>query len=167
MSQAETVAAPSKLREITIDGKEFTLEVPYKDGDTINASEASQLNQVYLENIGNNFRAKVKALVAEGADDATIQKALDEYADSYEFGARRAGGPRKHMDPVEREMRALGKVAVIKHFKSKDMNYNEFTAEQKEEALQVYLKKYDSVVRPIAERRVADAASLGEVSLEG
>ena len=82
-------------REITVQGQELTIEVPYEEGHTLTAAEASQLNQVYAENIGNNFRAKVKEMLEAGSNLEDIQIALDAYADVYEFGARQRVGTTK------------------------------------------------------------------------
>lgn len=113
-------------KEITIQGFKFEVDEPYKDGDTINANEAAALNQTYAENVRNNFAGTIKAMKAEVAktnglmtkegdkevpdidavanediDQDALNEAFDKYVESYEFGARRVGGARVSLSPVE------------------------------------------------------------------
>lgn len=166
MSAAETIAPEGgteagKTREITIAGKEFSVDVPFGEGYVLNAAEASQLNQVYLENIGNNFRKRVQELLDGGSDEATIQAELDKYVEGYSFGSRRSGGARRVHDPILREMRALAKAKLVVYVKEKNgVNWNDMESEQREVLMSKYLEKYGDVLRPIAERRVAAAAEV-------
>lgn len=157
------------LKDITIHGHDFEVEVPYEEGHQLTAKEASQLNQVYLENIGNNFRNKVKELLEGGATVDAIQAELDKYASEYEFGARRSnggtGGTRKSSDPVAREMKALAKKAVTEFFRKKDVVFADLTPEERETAIKTYLERHGDKVRVIAERRVADAADMAASGL--
>lgn len=166
MTEATTAPAEENpsLRDITIQGQEFTIEVPYADGHTLNAKEAAQLNQVYLENVGNNFRNRVKELLEGGATTDAIQAELDKYADEYEFGSRRSsGGTRKAADPVAKEARALAKRALTEFFKKKEINFTDLSSEEKEQAIKAYFEKHGDKVRAIAERRVADAADMAAI----
>lgn len=169
MNDTATAAAENpSLRDITIQGQEFTIEVPYQDGHTLNAREAAQLNQVYLENVGNNFRNTVKEMLEGGSTTDQIQAALDKYADEYEFGSRRSsGGTRKAADPVAKEMRALAKKALTEFFKKKEINFADLSSEEKEQAIKTYFEKHGDKVRAIAERRVADAADMAAIVPEG
>ena len=156
------------LREITIQGHDFEIEVPYEEGHVLTKAEANQLNQVYIENIGNNFRNRVKELLESGTDAGTIQTELDKYADEYTFGARRGGtgGARKSADPVLKEMRALAKKALVDFFKKKNVNYADLSSDEKEQAIKTYFDRHGDKVRVIAERRVADAAEMASASIE-
>ena len=163
-SQVISTEENPSLRDITIQGQEFTIEVPYANGHVLNAKEASQLNQVYLENVGNNFRNRVKELLEGGSTTDQIQIELDKYADEYEFGSRRSsGGTRKAADPIEREARALAKRALVEFFKKKDINFTDLSSEEKEQAIKAYFEKHGDKVRAIAQRRVADAADMAAI----
>lgn len=89
------------MHSITIAGRAFEVQPKYAAGHTLTANEASALNQTYFENLRNNFAGKAK----EGADQA----AFNEYAASYEFGVRSAGGSR---DPVEAETMELARESI-------------------------------------------------------
>lgn len=157
----------SMTREITIQGQELTIEVPYEDGHVLTAAEASQLNQVYAENIGNNFRAKVKEMLEGGSSVDDIQAALDTYAETYEFGVRRSSGASKRtVDPIEKEARALAKKALTDFFKKKDVDFSSLSVDEKEAAIRTYFEKHGEKVRAIAARRVADAKAMAEAGLE-
>lgn len=156
----------SNLREITIQGTELSLEVPYAEGHVLTAAEASQLNQVFCENIGNNFRSKVKEMLEGGSTVDDIQAAFDAYVESYEFGSRRAStGTKRSADPVEKEARALAKRALTEFFKKKDIDYSSLSVDEKEQALRTYMEKHGEKVREIAARRVADQKAMAEAGL--
>lgn len=156
----------STSREITIQGQDLTLEVPYAEGHVLTAAEASQLNQVFCENIGNNFRSKVKEMLEGGSTADDIQAAFDSYVENYEFGARRvSSGTRKSADPIEKEARALAKRALTEHFRKKDIDFSSLSVDEKDQALRVYLEKHGERIREIAARRVADAKAMAEAGL--
>jgi hypothetical protein len=91
-------------RQVTISGKTFEVPQPYAAGHVISEGEASQLNQVYAENIRNNKAAEIKSMVDSGNyDQEQAQLLVTKYVDEYEMGVRRAGGPRAPADPVARE----------------------------------------------------------------
>jgi hypothetical protein len=100
---------------ITIAGLEFLVPVRYAAGHPLTEAEADALNQTYHENIGNNFRKKVKDLAGEGEPDedqlATLQAELSAYAEGYEFGVRVRTG-KAPVNPVEKEALALVKAAI-------------------------------------------------------
>ena len=165
---APTTETESTLRDITIQGTEFQIEVPYTEGHVLSSAEASQLNQVYAENVGNNFRAKVKEMLEAGSSADDIQLELDKYTENYTFGVRRlsGGGTRKKADPVLREMRALAKKALSDYFrKEKDIRFADFSSEEQEQAIKTYFERYGEKVKEIAERRIADAADMAAAGL--
>lgn len=53
------ITAETPRKDIQIAGLVFKAPTPYAEGHPLTANEASALNQTYLENVGNNFRAKV------------------------------------------------------------------------------------------------------------
>jgi hypothetical protein len=157
----------SMTREITINGQELSIEVPYEEGHVLTAAEASQLNQVYCENLGNNFRSKVKEMLEGGSTLDDIQSALDAYAENYEFGVRRSsGGTKRTVDPIEKEARALAKKALTDFFKKKDVDFSSLSVDEKEAAIRTYFDKHGTKVREIAARRVADAKAMAAAGLE-
>ena len=98
---------------ITIAGKSFTLTPRYAEGHTLSAIEAAVLNRTLAENIGNNFRQKVKDAVEAGAyDEAEMQTTFDTYASEYQFGVRHTSGGGVRRDPLEVEVRRLALGAV-------------------------------------------------------
>jgi hypothetical protein len=108
------------MPNLTINGHQF--EVPegllsrYGVGYTLaTEGEAHALQQVFTENLRNNFASKVKAKL-NGSEELTpedqqaLQAEFDQYASKYEFGVRGAGGgPRQVRDPVEKEVRGYGR----------------------------------------------------------
>lgn len=106
---------------VTIQDTSFTIPAPYSEGHTLTPNEAAALNQLFAENIRNNFAAKMKKAKEEGK--TLGQSDLDAYAASYEFGVRSGGGPK--LDPVEREARALAGDEVKKLLRSKGLKLAE------------------------------------------
>lgn len=107
--------APTVAREeYTIAGKTFSILQPYEAEHVLTAGEASALNQVFAENIRNNFAAKVKEATEAGTfDQEVFQGQLDDYMDEYEFGVRRGGGGRT-TDPVQAEAMIIARDKVRK-----------------------------------------------------
>lgn len=112
--------------KINLLGVEAEVTGPYAEGHTLNAIEASVLNQTWKENVGNNVRKAVAALfetevTAEDGTKSTvavektpelIQKAVDlilAAAAEYSFSERKSGGGRRVMDAFEKECRAIAK----------------------------------------------------------
>jgi hypothetical protein len=116
--------APATL-SLTIQGIKFETAPRFAEGHTLNAAEASVLNQTLVENLRNNFASTVKAAYVAAAkangkvdsegnpdpsqvtideiDVEALQSAFAEYEDAYEFGVRRTGTTRAPADPVARE----------------------------------------------------------------
>lgn len=65
----------AEAKTIEILGVEFSVTMPYDAGHTINEAEAKVLNQTRRENLGNNFRAKVKAF---NDNDEGAASSIDE-----------------------------------------------------------------------------------------
>ena len=116
---------------ILIQGREFEVPMPFEEGHVLTAGEASALNQVFAENVRNNFATRLKrweeardAAKAEGkefSEPEPSQEDLNKYMADYEFGVRRPG-QRTSTDPVETEALALAlakvKEAVLKQGKT-------------------------------------------------
>ncbi len=102
-----------KTKDITIQGVMVNLSLPYTEGHTITAAEASALNQTRAENIGNNARRKIKEMLeAEGATPESVakaaQKLVSEYDKEYVFTLASVGGSAR-LDPLTKECRAIAR----------------------------------------------------------
>jgi hypothetical protein len=112
-----------KTQQLAIDKIVFTASAPYSEGDTINESEASALNQLRAENLRNNFRKKVAAASEAGggtiSDEAmkALLAEFSEYDAKYEFAGRR--GPRASLDPVLKEAQNLARSKIREALRKK------------------------------------------------
>lgn len=83
------------MAAITIGTYSFEISDRFAEGYVLNEAEASQMNQVFRENIGNNLRAKIK-------DGQEIdQDYVTQYAEQYQFGVR-VGSSGRTTDPILR-----------------------------------------------------------------
>lgn len=99
----------SEAKTISILDVEFPCTMPYDAGHTINEAEARVLNQTRRENLGNNYRTKVKEYQEKGTP--TLDELLSGFAaldSSYIFTLSNVSAARK-LDPVEREARAIAR----------------------------------------------------------
>ena len=79
--------------KITIAGKPFDVPHRYEEGHQLTAAEAKALNQIFWENLRNNFQVRVNSAIKVGAfDHKFLQDQLNEYARTYEFGSRARRG---------------------------------------------------------------------------
>ena len=161
-----TVATPT----ITIQGMSFAVPTPYAEGHQLSAAEASTLNQVLSENLRNNFAGTVKK-AAEAAstnghalDEAALQAQFAEYAASYEFHGRRAGGAK--VDPVTRTAQSLAKGAIMAALKKNKIDPKTLPEGKMDELVAGLLAK-DSQFMDEAKRRVDASKSLAIEGLEG
>jgi hypothetical protein len=163
-------------RQVTIAGETFEIKAPYEEGHTLNAAEASVLNQTYLENIRNNAAGKIKAakekaeeagavfsldvpVGGEGEDAGkTLRQLINEYAESYEFGIRVARNS-EPADPVEREARAIAREAINAKLRASGVKRKDISDEAFEEALKKHSQN-PAIVKE-AQRRVKAKESLG------
>lgn len=107
-----TITASTPRETYTIADKSFSIYQPFATGDTITEGEASQLNQVYAENIRNNQAKAVKAAVAANTfDQDAFQSIIDAYMASYQMGVRTATVGRT-TDPVMAEAMEIAKDKV-------------------------------------------------------
>lgn len=97
-------------KTITIAGSQFDVHTPYAEGHTLTAAEARALNQVRCENIRNNC-AKVVKNEDGSRDAAAIAKHVSDYDANYDFSVQ-AAGPRRVVDPLEKECLRLAKDVV-------------------------------------------------------
>lgn len=176
-STTEAQAAPVTF---TIQGREYTAVPPYTAGHVLQENEAHAINQVWVENIRNNFAGgplrKLKMKVAEvngwfkgegdekkldwekvTNDDLDLEEVnaeFDKYVENYEFGARRAGGVRAPADPVEAEARKIAKEALRPLLAANNYKISEITAEQWKQLIDQALEAKPEI-RELARERVA------------
>ena len=112
---------------ITIQGRQFTIPAPYAQGHQLNEAEAAAVNQLYAENVRNNFAGKIKQ-AEEKKETVPGQDELDKYCAEYKFGARGAAGPK--LDPVEAEARRLAGAAITEALKAKGFKLKDVPDEQ-------------------------------------
>lgn len=104
-------------KTISIYGFEFEIGSPYAEGHTLTALEANALNQVRAENIGNNVRAKVKAVkdMSEGPEQsealAKVREEVEKIAANYQFSVRTVGAG-SVLSPEEKEARKLARAVL-------------------------------------------------------
>lgn len=171
---ADASGGAEARQSIVIQGYDFTIPAPYGEGHTLTANEASALNQLYAENIRNNSAARIKAakaaaeeagaefsldtaMVGEGEDAVTLRAAIEDYAATYEFGARRTS-TKEPVDPIQREAFRIAKEVVSAKLASKGVK-------QKDLGEGVYDQYVQSVVgqekvQKLAAKRVADREKL-------
>lgn len=151
---------------VTVAGKTFTMPLPFDEGHILTAGEASQLNQVYHENLRNNVAKKVKEAVDSNKFDQTeFQALIDKMASEYEFGKRRAGGPRASTDPILREALRLATEAISTKLRSQGKKPSEFSnlkeiAQKLVDTNPIFKEKAAEIV---AERQAVADATLSDV----
>ena len=105
-------------KEIQILGEKFVVNTPFVEGHTCTAAEAKVLNQTRGENLGNQFRPRIKALQNGNADNDTIESIQADFAErnnTYEFTLASVGGGSRTMDPVEKEARKIARDLLADH----------------------------------------------------
>ena len=113
--------------QITIAGKPFIVPHRYEEGHVLSAAEARSLNQIFWENLRNNFQARVKSAVNAGAfDQKLLQSELNEYARVYEFGSRARRGT--FSDPFMDQAAKIAKEKVHGDFRRKGIDPREVQA---------------------------------------
>jgi hypothetical protein len=118
--------------EITIQSKDFTVPHRYVAGDcTLTEGEAHALQQVYAENIRNNFAGQMKRAAEETPPRELGQTDLDAYVAGYEFGVRSGGGGVAR-NPVEAEERRLIIAKLREALTAKGKSWRGLTEEQQD-----------------------------------
>lgn len=174
----------ASMGQITINGVIFNVKRPYSAGHPLTDGEASQLNQVLAENLRNNFadnvrKAQMKVATADGRkeDDVTdkelksivlpedvietLRSEFADYAENYEFGARRGG---RVLDPVEREIRRMAEEIVKGAIKAKGFKLSSVSDDQFDK-LVAQVTEAKPELRAEAERRIAAAQAAADVDL--
>lgn len=159
------------VQEITIQDWLAKIPAPYLPGHSLNENEASAVNQLFAENIRNNFAKKVKDARDEAkknggeVDFGALQSALDEYSASYTFGTRKGGGGGDSSlpkDPVQRAAHIIARDKIRAHAKAKG---KKLTPEQVAELVPQLIEKNPSILVE-AQRQVEAEASITIEDLE-
>lgn len=124
---------PHPTIEITIQDKPFQVPQPFAEGHQCTAGEAGALNQLFAENLRNNFAKRVKA--TGGLDMPGLQAELDGYAAQYTLKGRPPG--LSATTPIAREAIKIARAQIdsklaekgIKKDQLKDGRYDELVAE--------------------------------------
>jgi hypothetical protein len=162
-SSTEAVATQT----LAIDGITFTAPAPYAEGHTLSVAEANVLNQVFAENLRNNFRKRVadsKEKAKKEGHESLPQDVLDsliadftKYANDYEFaGKRQSRGP---VDPVEREAMKLAREKLNEAFKLKNIDKKTLAEGQFDKMVAELLEKKPEF-RELAKQRLASLQAL-------
>ena len=159
-------------KTISILGVEVEISTPYAEGHTISEAEAKALNQTRAENIGNNFRKRIKDS-KEGVEGAEpMEKILADlaaYDASYVFTLAAAGGSRSTMTPLEKESNRVAKQWLVAKLKEAGSSLKKYAEEHGEDyvkakvaevaatdAIQAQAKK-----NLAAAQKTADAVEIG------
>lgn len=152
--------------EITIQGITFTAPEPYESGHVLNENEAAAINQLFHENLRNNFASKVKTAIDAASaasidvDLDTLQKEFDAYAAGYAFGVRKSG-VRVPRDPVAREAQRIARASVMKVLKQHKLKLEDLP-EGKMEAMVAALIDKDPKILELAQAEVSRKAATAE-----
>ncbi len=159
-----------ETKAVTVAGKTFNMPLLFTEGQeiTLSAGEASQFNQVFHENIRNNFAKKVKDADTEGKfSQEDFQALIDKYAEDYEFGTRKSSGPRTPSDPVAKEALKIAIEAIHNHIRSQGKKPTDFKVESiKALAAKLVEQRPDITEKAkaiVAERQVVAGESLGDI----
>ena len=105
------------------DGSDFScnVDVPlhYREGDTLTAGEARQMNQTLAEHVSNNTRQELAKADTDESDGRSSQQIVDDYLGTFEFGE---GGFATRLTPTERKAKELATTAVGDHFKANNLD---------------------------------------------
>ena len=110
------IPADAPFKSIIIGGLSFNVPLPFNEGYVLRPKDAAQFNQVYHENLRNNFNKTVAERVAqseesgEAVDTAQLQAEFNEYVAEYDFGERRGGF--RTTDPVLQEAMDIGRELI-------------------------------------------------------
>lgn len=149
---------------VTIQSQTFQIPAPFLEGHVLKANEASALNQLFAENIRNNFAGKMKA-AKDAGQTVPGQAELDAYASAYTFGARAVVA--RNIDPVEKEARSLAWTAIKAALVKKGTKIKSITDEMQEDLITKALDrhpKYREQAKAVVEAR-RSAVSVDELDL--
>lgn len=155
----------TQLQEITIQNWAAKVPVPFGEGHILTENQANALNQIYAENVRNNFAKKVKDAREKAAKDGGqvdfvgLQAELNTYAASYEFGTRKGGGGGETglpKDPILRQAHVMARDMIRQQAKKKSWK---LSAEQVAGLVPQLLEKNPAILEE-AKRQVEAQASI-------
>lgn len=177
-----------QTQTLRISGIDFVADVPYREGHVLTKAEAQVLNQTYGENLGNNFRGRIKkaqtdavaALVkdwevagSQGAKPETAEltpAAIDAlrnefaaYEADYEFNGKRVARPKGSAE--DREANKLAKAKILEALKKKDIDPKTITDEKWVELIAQVLER-NPAIREEAKRRVEAAKAIAQETMD-
>ena len=166
LTQTNAATQSFSTQSIAIDGLAFTAPAPFYEGHSLSSAEANVLNQVFAENLRNNFRKKISDAKAKAQKDGVafegelvnaLASEFTTYAQSYEFAGKRQ--TRTPTDPVEKETIKLARDRLREHFKQKNFDIKSL-AEGQFDKLVTDLIARKPEIRERAKERVAIMQSL-------
>jgi hypothetical protein len=170
-THGEHVVHESARQALIIAGIGFHIPAPYTAGHTLTEAEASAVNQLFAENIRNNFAKHVKDAKGEAATldreiQISLQTKLDEYAVAYSFERKRASGPaRAKMDPVEKEAHRLAGLVVEAALNAKGIKKKDLPTEKFNEYVATALERKPEI-RETARKQVEALSAVAHAALD-
>lgn len=149
----------------TIAGKTFSIPMPFGAGHVLTDGEASQLNQVFAENVRNNLAAKIKEHTEAGTfDQDVMQGSVDDYCATYEFGVRTGGG--RTGDPVVAEAMNIAREMVREAIKKQGKyKLSDITAKQISDLAKSTIEKNPKIMET-ARARVEEVRQIAGIELD-
>lgn len=164
------ITAETPRSTITIAGQTFKIPEPYGEGHSLNANEASTLNQTYAENIRNNMFNKIEEAVEASKKDGgapldmtALQQLVDDYTADYEFGQRRGGSSG---DPVERAALDDARDLVRSKIREKGLKLSDYKSADITEKAKAVLEKYPQIREQAAARVKAQQEAAASLSAD-
>jgi hypothetical protein len=161
-------------QSLTIQGITFEAPAPYSEGHVLTANEALALNQVYGENLRNNFATHIKKVQEGFAKEAGVESytltqsdieelrvKFAEYAEGYEFHGKRTA--RQPVDPVAREARKLAKDVVRSKLNEKGIDVKTLAEGKMDELIDAVLVKMPEITEEARRRVEATKAAAANV----
>lgn len=149
--------------EVTIQESTFAVPQPFAEKHVCTSNEAAALNQILVENTRNNFAKRVKVANENGTLDVpAMQKELDDYLKTYEFGIRRGAGP---SDPVGKEANNLAREIIKSAIRKKGFKLSDVDSKQMNKLVADALEK-NPEIRKEAELRVKRREKIGDTEMD-
>lgn len=172
----------AEAKPVTILGVEgFICSQPYDTGHVCTEPEAKVLNQVRKENLGNNFRDRVKAYKDGEEGAATLEELIAAYAEadaSYTFTLQTAAASAK-LEPWEREQRNLARAALKDALAAHGLKLGTPAEGYTEESWGEYIEQLTSQIiadnpelektakKIVAQRQTTGKLNLGSLAIAG
>lgn len=164
--------ADAPRRDFTCQGIILSAPLPYEEGHELTKNESAVMNQTWVENLRNNFAAKLQKLCKEHkVEDAeklpedikkTVQKTFDDYAEGYEFGVRGVST----VDPVRAQAVQLAIAKVKEALKKKGHKLSEIGADKIKEMAEDAVDKRPAFMERAEKLIAAKRAAAEELSVD-